>query len=411
MLENCCTKNGMKIILGKIGLFAAAVLMFVSCLKTEETPTYAQCSISSFSIGTITTTFHTTTKDGLSDSTYTRVIDGKSIHFNIDQVQGKIESVDSIISWADISRVVTTVTYSGSIFCKQRGWDDYYSFTSGTDSVDYTQDVEFLLMSTDGKNVKTYKVKLNQAKLDSDSLYLSDRSSRGLTLEGEHRTVAINNTIYVFAENGGSPTVTSLDTSTDGNWTAPETLTGCTVGSIDVRSVVVYENAFYALSTDGTLYTSTPMVMGVAWTKASDYKLERLLCADDMYLYGYNGEAIVMTFDMETWTVNGTTDLNFLPVSPISYAAYDTKTNDELQNVVMLGQTDPAGDYTSIWFKISSGDLETNQQWNYLPVAIDNDFGLPSMSHTTMVRLRNLLLAFGGTKPGSADLSDAYSYI
>ena len=146
----------MKTLLGKICLLTATVLMMASCLKTEDKVTYPQCAITSFSVGTITTTFHTTTKDGLNDSTYTRVIDGKSIYFNIDQVKGTIESVDSIISWADISRVVTTVTYNGYIFCKQRGWDDYYNFVSGTDSVDYTKDVEFLVVSTDGANSKTY---------------------------------------------------------------------------------------------------------------------------------------------------------------------------------------------------------------------------------------------------------------
>jgi hypothetical protein len=401
----------MKTLLGKICLLTATVLMMASCLKTEDKVTYPQCAITSFSVGTITTTFHTTTKDGLNDSTYTRVIDGKSIYFNIDQVKGTIESVDSIISWADISRVVTTVTYNGYIFCKQRGWDDYYNFVSGTDSVDYTKDVEFLVVSTDGANSKTYTVKFNQAKLNKDSLYLADRSSLGLKLDGPHRTLAVGSTIYVFAENGGTPTVTSLDTDADKPWTTPQVLTGCSDGTLDYRSVVVFKGVFYALSTDGTLYRSLPAVEGVAWTKASDQKLQRLLCADDVYLYGYDGSAIIMTSDLETWTANGTTDLSQLPVSPVACISFDTKTNAELENVLMLGLTDPVGDYAAVWYKVSAANAESNQQWNYIPVASDNAYGLPAMQNLSLVRLGDKLLAFGGADPSTGDTSEAYRYL
>ena len=131
----------MKNILKKAGWFVAVALTVVSCLKDKEVVTYPQCAITSFTVGNITTYFTTKTSDGLYDSIYSRVIDGSSIGFNIDQLKGEIESVDSIIGWADISRVVPTITYSGLIFCKQRGWDNYYSFTSGVDSVDFTQEI------------------------------------------------------------------------------------------------------------------------------------------------------------------------------------------------------------------------------------------------------------------------------
>lgn len=400
----------MKNILKKAGLFVAVLLTVVSCLKDKEVVNYPQCAITSFTVGNITTYFNTKTSDGLYDSIYTRVIDGSSIGFNIDQLKGEIESVDSIIGWADISRVVPTITYTGLIFCKQRGWDNYYSFTSGVDSVDFTQDVEFLVFSTDQQNNRIYKAKLNKAKLVADSLYWTDMASTSLTLSGVHRSVSLGSRIYAFADNSGAPTVTSFDTATESAWTTPAALTGCG-STLDVRTVVVFNDKFYALAADGHLYSSDAAVQGVAWTQAGDVTLTSLLCADPTYLYAYDGSKIVQSSDLLTWTANGVTDLDKLPVAPVQSAYYQTKTHAGMQHVVMLGLTNESTRNTTCWYKVSSSDKDLNQQWNHLPAPAGSDYVLPVMESLTMVRLGDQLVAFGGADPNTGDTAQAFKTI
>lgn len=397
----------MKKIAIKIGVFAAVMLSLVSCLKDREVVTYPQCAITSFTIGNITTKFYTKTTDGLNDSTYTRVIDGTSIAFNIDQLKGEIESVDSIIGWADISRVVPTITYSGLLFCKQRGWDDYYSFTSGSDSVDFTQDVEFLVISSDQENSRVYKAKLNKANLLVDSLYWTDRSTTGLTLNGKHRSVVIGKNIYTFADNGGVPTVTWFDTEADAAWTTPETLTG-SAATLDIASIVVFQDKFYGLDTDGHLYCSTTETQGSVWMAVGSETFSQLLCADKTYLYAFDGSQIVQSSDLMTWTANGNTDLDKLPAAPIQSAAYDSQTNASMQHVVMVGTAGTTEKASVTWYKISSADTDSNQPWNYIPAPTGSDYILPAMENLTMVRLGNQLLAFGGADANVGDTKMAY---
>ena len=397
----------MKKIVTKIGVFAAVMLTLVSCLKDREVVTYPQCAITSFTIGNITTKFYTKTADGLNDSTYTRVIDGKSIAFNIDQLKGEIESVDSIIGWADISRVVPTITYSGVLYCKQRGWDDFYWFSAGTDSVDFTQDVEFMVISTDDKNSRVYKAKLNKANLIVDSLYWTDRSATGLTLNGKHRSVVLDKQIYTFADNGGAPTVTMFDTEADATWTTPETLTG-SAATLDIASIVVFQDKFYGLDADGHLYSSTAETQGSVWMAVGSETFDRLLCADKTYLYAFDGSKIVQSSDLMTWTANGTADMDKLPASPIQSAAYASQTNASMQHVVMVGLTGTTEKSSVTWYKVSSAESDSNQPWNYIPAPTGSDYILPAMENMTMVRLGNQLLAFGGADANVGDTKMAY---
>ena len=400
----------MKITLKNITLMTLLALAVSSCLKDKEVSTSPWCAITSFTVGNITTYFTTKTADGLNDSVYSRVIDGGTIHFNIDQKNGVIESVDSIVNWANISRVVPTVTYQGYIYCKQRGSDTYFSFSSGTDSVDFTQDVEFLMVSTDEVNTRIYKAKLNKAVLVSDSLYWKDCSSTGLTLAGLHRTVVMGNDIYVFAEGGGTPTVTSLATTDKtATWTAPQNLTGSD-GVIDYRSVTVFKGQFYALNDAGKLYCSDATSGGSVWTEATmtDATLDRLLCADDNYLYAFDGTSIVQSPD---WSRNGTDHIDQLPVSPVASAAYTSRTNTKLQHVVMLGLPATVDTYANVWYKISSADKDQNQAWDYVPVLSDNDYGLPAMQNMTMLYFSGQLLAFGGALATDGETKDAFRYI
>lgn len=73
-------------------LFAAA-LSLTSCLSDNdesETTYYTDTAISSFSLGTLNITYHTTASDGVTDSTYKSTFSASSYAFDIDQQKGTI---------------------------------------------------------------------------------------------------------------------------------------------------------------------------------------------------------------------------------------------------------------------------------------------------------------------------------
>ena len=111
-------------------LFVVA-LSLVSCLKDDDTTSdVPTCAITSFSIGDLTS-YVTVKKSNGSDTVYTRTIGGSNIYFNIDQVNNRIFTVDSIAPWANLKRVLTTATSTGTIYFKQATDSLYYRLTSG----------------------------------------------------------------------------------------------------------------------------------------------------------------------------------------------------------------------------------------------------------------------------------------
>ena len=392
----------MKKILILMTLAALTGLLAVSCFD-DDTINSPLCVITSFAVDDIETEFTVMASDS-TDSTYTWTIDGDDIYFNIDQVNNRIYSVDSIVYWADITRVVPIIGYSGYLYIRTGDDSIAYSFTSGSDSVDFTQYVEFVVVAYDGSDAKIYTAELYKAETAEDSVYWTEQEGGGLVLEGAHRTVVLDEQVYVFAQNDGSPTVTSASAADSLlEWTEPATIEG-TQATLDYASVTVWDGSLYALDEEGTLYRSTTLQGGQYWTKTGDATFTRLLCADDNYLYAFDGTRILQTADLVNWQENGTESLDQLPENPICYAAYDFRTNTALQNVVMMGCSEGNDDYAVAWFKVSSADSELDQDWAYVNISADNDYAMPKLDNLQMVRFNGTLYAFG--KADTSEESD-----
>lgn len=380
----------------------ATTSLMSSCLSDDDnTETSPVCMIASFSVGDFTSTYTTKTAAG-KDTTFNRTISGSSILFNIDQVNGVIYNVDSLPNWARISSLVPTVTAMGVVLCRQGGEGAEYKFlNNGKDSIDFTKDVDFMVYSLDGNTSKHYKAHIYQSELNADSLYWTPMD-QNLSLDGPHRTVAKGDNIYVFAENDGNPTVaSSLGTQKIPSWNEPQNMDT----KINCQSIIVKDDSFYALDYDGYVYFSTD---GVTWTKQSTIQLERLLAADRQLIYGFDGTSMVSSGDGAAWNEEEAANLSFLPMMPASYSCYNTKTNAELQNVVMIGAS-TAADNAVTWFKISSSSEDSDQNWNYINITSDNPYAMPKLANIQMVRYNSMLIAFGGKS--SDGKTEAYKNI
>ena len=74
-------------------MLVVAMFALVSCMDEEEVETSPECAIISFSVGKITSHVITQQYDSdgnVKDVVSTRTIMGNEIHFNIDQVNGRI---------------------------------------------------------------------------------------------------------------------------------------------------------------------------------------------------------------------------------------------------------------------------------------------------------------------------------
>lgn len=382
-------------------------MQMISCIKDSDSSGSPECAITSFTVADIPCT-RTVTVNGV-DSVIKVSMSGKDIYFNIDQLSNQIHNVDSLPYWVSLTKIVPTVTCQGNVYIRAND-EPFHTFSNGKDSIDFTQEIQFLVVAYDGVSRKIYDAKINLASNDADSLYWTADENLAPMI-GKHHNVACGNHLFVFHEVNGIPYVTS--TAVDDKvrtWTTPQMLTGAT-GTIDYASVVYFNGFFYALDNNNLLYRSLAENNATKWEQTSSKPMKRLLAADDNYLYGFDGTAIWATFDTENWFVNGWDNLDMLPTQYGSYAYYASKTNPNFQNVVMMGWNPNLKDDAVVWYKLSSTDLSSIQEWEYIHVNNDNTHEMPKLRDVQMVFYNGELMAFGGEKEGATSTSTAFDFI
>jgi hypothetical protein len=390
----------MKNIYGLLLSLAVMAALATSCMKDEdEILSSPECVITKFTVGDIDTEVSIKLASG-KDTIVTRTIGGSSVAFNIDQINNKIYSVDSLPSWVDISGVIPTVNSTGYVYIKEGDETDFHQFASGTDSVDFTKPVKFLIIATDGVSTKEYTAQIFKKDSEADSLAWKAVEGADLQLEGAHRTLTLADRIYVFGESEGQAIVTSSSFLSEGaSWRKPAQLT-CEQGSVDWNSVVAYNGYLYALNTEGHICRSTNDERGETWSVVSDRVFTRLLGTDELYLYACDESGIWGSADLQNWAECGSSDLDMLPETNIATVSYVSKTNSAMRNAVMCGLTSANSDNAVVWYKVSSANESINQKWNYVQVAADNVYACPKLDNLSIICHNAEMYAIGGNNAG-----------
>ena len=390
----------MKNIYGLLLSLAVMATLATSCMKDEdEILSSPECVITKFTVGDIDTEVSIKLASG-KDTIVTRTIGGSSVAFNIDQINNKIYSVDSLPSWVDISGVIPTVNSTGYVYIKEGDETDFHQFASGTDSVDFTKPVKFLIIATDGVSTKEYTAQIFKKDSEADSLAWKAVEGADLQLEGAHRTLTLADRIYVFGESEGQAIVTSSSFLSEGaSWRKPAQLT-CEQGSVDWNSVVAYNGYLYALNTEGHICRSTNDERGETWSVVSDRVFARLLGTDELYLYACDESSIWGSADLQNWAECGSSDLDMLPETNIATVSYVSKTNSAMRNAVMCGLTSANSDNAVVWYKVSSANESINQKWNYVQVAADNVYACPKLDNLSIICHNAEMYAIGGNNAG-----------
>lgn len=390
----------MKNIYGLLLSLAVMATLATSCMKDDdEIQSSPECVITKFTVGDIDTEVSIKLASG-KDTIVTRTIGGSSVAFNIDQINNKIYSVDSLPSWVDISGVIPTVNSTGYVYIKEGDETDFHQFASGTDSVDFTKPVKFLIIATDGVSTKEYTAQIFKKDSEADSLAWKAVEGADLQLEGAHRTLTLADRIYVFGESEGQAVVTSSSFLSEGaSWRKPAQLT-CEQGSVDWTSVVAYNGYLYALNTEGHICRSTNDERGETWRVVSDRVFTRLLGTDELYLYACDESGIWGSADLQNWAECGSSDLDMLPETNIATVSYVSKTNSAMRNAVMCGLTSANSDNAVVWYKVSSANESINQKWNYVQVAADNVYACPKLDNLSIICHNAEMYAIGGNNAG-----------
>lgn len=390
----------MKNIYGLLLSLAVMAALATSCMKDDdEIQSSPECVITKFTVGDIDTEVSIKLASG-KDTIVTRTIGGSSVAFNIDQINNKIYSVDSLPSWVDISGVIPTINSTGYVYIKEGDETDFHQFVSGTDSVDFTKQVKFLVIATDGVSTKEYTAQIFKKDSEADSLAWKTVDGADLQLEGAHRTLTLADRIYVFSESEGQAVVTSSSFLSEGaSWRKPAQLT-CEQGSIDWNSVVAYDGYLYALNTEGHICRSTNDERGETWSVVSDRIFTRLLGTDELYLYACDESGIWGSADLQNWAECGSSDLDMLPETNIATVSYVSKTNPAMRNAVMCGLTSANSDNAVVWYKVSSANESINQKWNYVQVAADNVYACPKLDNLSIICHNAEMYAIGGNNAG-----------
>ena len=145
------------------GLLAASYLL-TSCLNSNDDNTtyYSDMAIKTFTLGTLNRYIHTTSSTG-GDSIYKQTYSASAYQMNIDQMNHTITNADSLLMGTDLAHVICNVTTvnGGIVYVKSLISDTLFYFSSGSDSIDFTQPRVFRVYATDGSGSRDYKVSLN----------------------------------------------------------------------------------------------------------------------------------------------------------------------------------------------------------------------------------------------------------
>lgn len=363
---------------------AAMVLTATSCIDYEEEELSPYCSITSFAVADITTTLYTQTSEGI-DSSYTRTIGGRNIKFNIDQLKGTIESVDSLPEWVDLTKVIPSVNHLGTLFAKKDSV--YVMIVSGRDSLDLSKPLDLMVVASDGISCRHYTAVIHHSTANADSMLWTKTDSttiKGIT--GNHKLLTSNGRMHLFYQT--SQGLCHASTADGKEWTTPQT---ATIPAINPHDIITYKDQF-CTTLSGQILTSAN---GTEWATPTTQQADRLLMADQYYIYALSGESIISSANLTQWHKETTRNTTLLPESPLTGISYPTRTNPQLMVSIMIGKTKAERENATVWYKISSPNTTSNQQWANITITTENPYPLPAMENLTAFHYKGAIYATG----------------
>lgn len=393
-------------------LFAATSIM-TSCLDNDvDQITYtSETSITGFSLGTLHIDRVGKDKNGL-DSPYVDTLDCSNYPFTIDQINRTITNKDSLPVGTYIDKVITNITYDAGVLAyKPKGSDNDTIWTS-TDSIDFTDPVEFKVYAYSGVEGKPYTITINVHKQEPDTISWKkfDNSFSDGSLS-EQKAVYANEKIYIFGKKNNGNTCIEYTKAINvpgenglkdnpTSWTPIENLPL----NIDTYSATVCAgNIYFLAETNKQLYKLDANSNKI--TSVGTETFEMLIGANEIKseLYAVKGGKSGI-YKENTWTEDADPFTVFPTGKPFFSNTTTASYNSNVTTTVALcyNQGTTANDTTALVFNRMSSDSKWETRMQNLP--------LPNLKNVTMIYYDGKLYAFGGesVKPEVKPFSQFY---
>ncbi len=379
-----------------IAFMLLTIAGLTSCLGADDDDTvyYNDAAITSFSLGTLNRTMHTTSSTG-EDSTYTTTVTGSTYTFSIDQANHLIFNTDSLPLGTDAAKVVCTIgtKNSGVVVFKNVDSDTLKYYTS-TDSLDFTQPREARVYATDGMSYQTYTIKVNVHQQDGDVFEWTQMpdNSQLASLTGM-KALVLGKRVFVFGSDGEA--TVGFATSDGTEWTALSPNVNTRFAADAYKQAVANDDYIYMLS-DHVLLRTTD---GSQWDEIGSVSaITQLVGASKQELYGMTADNQLMVsrdggHQWQTETIDASETL--LPSTAVATVCYPMSMNDSTDYVIMAGCSSAKTDAAVVWRKIAEYGYHSEPgQWAYMEVT-GNRYALPQLDNLVLTPYDDGVLAIG----------------
>lgn len=374
-------------------LFAATSIM-TSCLDNDvEQITYtSETSITGFSLGTLHIDRVGKDKDG-KDSAYVDTLDCSNYPFTIDQINRTITNKDSLPVGTHIDKVITSITYDAGMLGYTPKGSDHDTIWTSTDSIDFTDPVEFKVYAYSGVEGKPYKVTINVHKQEPDTISWKkfDTQLFNAGSLSEQKAVYANGKVYVFGKNGNGTHIEYSDVAND-NPSPWVPVTDNIPSNIDTYSATAWAGNIYFLA--GSPKAKQLYKLNVTTDKIEPVgteTFEMLIGGNDIKSELYvvkDGESGI--YKESPWTKDTDPFTQFKAGQPFFSNTTTASYNSNITTTVALcyNQGNTANDTTALVFNRMSSDNKWEKRIQNLP--------LPNLENVTMIYYDGKLYAFGG---------------
>lgn len=375
-----------------IAVFFTATSIMTSCLDNDvDQITYtSETSITGFSLGTLHIDRVGKDKDG-KDSAYVDTLNCSDYPFTIDQINRTITNKDSLPVGTHIDKVITSITYDAGMLAYKPKGSDHDTIWTSTDSIDFTDPVEFKVYAYSGVEGKPYTITINVHKQEPDTISWKkfDTNPFSAGSLSEQKAVYANGKVYVFGKNGNGTHIEYSDVAND-NPSSWVPVTDNIPSNIDTYSATVCAGYIYFLAgTDKQLYKLDANSNEI--TSVGTETFEMLIGGNDIKseLYAVKGGKSGI-YKENTWTEDADPFTQFPAGKPFFSNTTTASYNSNITSTVALcyNQGTTANDTTALVFNRMSSDNKWEERIQNLP--------LPNLKNVTMIYYDGKLYAFGG---------------
>ena len=392
----------------KIAAFAVlftSVFVLASCLRNESDNVvyYDDTAITTFTVGTLNRYIHVKSSKG-EDSVYKATLDGSTYKFFIDQAKREIYNADSLPIGVDVSKVLVTATTKngGLIGVNLRTRDrsaDSVVYVSSSDSLDFTNPLEFRVYNTSGTAFRSYTVHVNVHKEVADSFVWRSFAANDAVVASMQgmRVLSADGKLWLMGNDGSGSRVYVGTVGNGINWKEIST----TPLAVDAYKSFTLVYGIPTFLSGGNLYQCVDEEGGCKLMTESD--LAYLYGAGENDVFGMTGEGMMVQSPSiyGSWQLSTLdSDAMLLPKQDINFINLSSEVNDDISTLLLIGNRDAvfAADTAAVvWGKVEELAINSqNQPWFYYTPSTDNKYLLPRLANLQVVGYDFGLLAMGG---------------